>query len=65
MEGWRGGWVGGWRWWREWIPSWLMLARSPVEEQLRPMVVGVEGWRAVGVEERRVDGVDGVLGEDT
>ena len=30
-----------------------MLARSPVEEQLRPMGVGVEGWRAGGVEERR------------
>ena len=43
----------GWMGWRGWIPSWLMLARSPVEEQLRPMGVRLEGWRAGGVEERR------------
>ena len=34
-----------------------MLARSPLEEQLRPIGGGLEGWRGVGV-----NGGDGVYG---
>ena len=62
MEGWRGEWVEGWR---GGIPSWLMLARSPVEEQLRPMGGGVEGRRGRGVESWMGGGMEVVEGVDT
>ena len=59
MKRWMGGGVRGWR---GWIPSWLMLARSPVEEQLRPMgggVDGVERWRGGEVDGWRDGGGGG------
>ena len=48
------------------IPSWLMLARSPVEEQLRPIGGGVEGrrggevggWGSAGARLRRSAGLE-------
>ena len=55
----------GWRWWRGWIPSWLMLARSPVEEQLRPMGGGVEWGRDGGMERWMGGGVEVLEEVDT